>query len=77
MKVDHIGIAVKDLQEALKTYEKIVENSKVEVDEVHSEKVRVAMIPVGETRIELLEALSENSAITSFIKEKGGVHHIA
>ena len=78
MKVDHIGIAVEDLQEALKTYEKIVKNSKVEVEEVPSEKVRVAMIPVGETHIELLEALGENSAITSFIKEKGeGVHHIA
>jgi methylmalonyl-CoA epimerase len=50
----------------------------VQVEEVPSEKVRVAMIPVGETRIEFLEPLSEDSAIAKFIAEKGeGIHHIA
>ncbi len=70
MKIDHIGIAVKNLQEALRQYEKILNKSDVQIEEVPSEKVRVAMIPVGETRIEFLEPLSEDSAIAKFIAEK-------
>ena len=78
MKVDHIGIAVKDLQDTLNLYKKILGNSEVQIEEVPTEKVRVAMIPVGETCIELLESMSEESAIAKFISEKGeGVHHIA
>ena len=78
MKVDHIGIAVKDLQDTLNLYKKILDNSEVQIDEVPTEKVRVAIIPLGDTRIELLEPLSDESAIAKFIKEKGeGVHHIA
>jgi len=71
MKVDHIGIAVKNLQEALSLYVKILENTKIDVEEVPTEKVRVAMIAVGETRIELLEHTSEESAVAKFINEKG------
>ena len=78
MKVDHIGIAVKDLQDTLNLYKKILDNSEVQIEEVPTEKVRVAMIPLGDTRIELLEPMSDESAIAKFIKEKGeGVHHIA
>jgi methylmalonyl-CoA epimerase len=78
MKIDHIGIAVKNLQEALRQYEKILNKPDVQIEEVPSEKVRVAMIPVGETRIEFLEPLSDESAIAKFIAEKGeGIHHIA
>jgi methylmalonyl-CoA epimerase len=78
MKVDHIGIAVKDLQDTLNLYKKILENSEVQIEEVPTEKVRVATIPLGDTRIELLEPMSDESAIAKFIKEKGeGVHHIA
>ena len=78
MKVDHIGIAVKDLQDTLNLYKKILNNSEVQIEEVPTEKVRVAMVPVGETCIELLESMSEESAIAKFISEKGeGVHHIA
>jgi len=78
LKIDHIGIAVKNLQEALIQYNQILENPAVDVEEVPSEKVRVAMIPVGESRIELLEPLNEDSAIAKFIQEKGeGIHHIA
>jgi methylmalonyl-CoA epimerase len=78
MNVDHIGIAVRNLQESLSVYSKILENTAIEIEEVPTEKVRVAMIPVGDTRIELLEPLSEESAIGKFINEKGeGVHHIA
>ena len=78
MKVDHIGIAVKDLQDTLNLYKKILDNSEVQIEEVPTEKVRVATIPLGDTRIELLEPMSDESAIAKFIKEKGeGVHHIA
>jgi len=78
MKIDHIGIAVKNLQDALNQYEKILDKPTVQIEEVPSEKVRVAMIAVGETRIELLEPLSEDSTIAKFITERGeGVHHIA
>ena len=78
MKIDHIGIAVKNVQDALSQYEKILHISNVPTEEVPSEKVRIAMIPVGETRIEFLEPLSEDSAIAKFIAEKGeGIHHIA
>src|SRR3972149_7921811 len=78
MKVDHIGIAVKDLQDTLNLYKKILENTELAIEEVPSEKVRVAMIPLGDTSIELLEPVSDESAIAKFMKEKWeGVHHIA
>src|SRR5208283_1216012 len=78
MKIDHIGIAVKNLQDALNQYEKILDKPTVQIEEVPSEKVRVAMIAVGETRIELLEPLSEDSTIAKFITERGeGVHQKA
>lgn len=78
MKIDHIGIAVENLQDALKQYEKILDKPAVEIEEVLSEKIRVAMIAVGDTRIELLEPLSQDSAIAKFIAERGdGIHHIA
>jgi len=76
-KIDHIGIAVSNLEEAIKVYESI--GLKVaETEEVEDQKVRVAMIPVGESRIELLEATSPDSAIAKFIEKRGeGIHHIA
>jgi methylmalonyl-CoA epimerase len=78
MKVDHIGIAVKNLQETIELYKKILGERAIEIEEVPSEKVRVAMIPLGDTRIELLEPMSDESAIARFINDKGeGVHHIA
>jgi methylmalonyl-CoA epimerase len=78
MKIDHIGIAVNNLQDALAQYEKILDKPSVQIEEVPSEKVKVAMIAVGETRIEFLEPLTEDSAIAKFIAERGeGVHHIA
>jgi len=78
MKIDHIGIAVKDLKEAVSLYGKILDKLEVQIETVSSEHVRVALIPLGETRIELLEPLDEESAIAKFIKERGeGIHHIA
>ncbi len=77
VKIDHIGVAVKSLEEAMKTFEALG-FSVAEVEEVPEQKVRVAMLPVGESRIELLEATSDDSAIAKFIASRGeGVHHIA
>lgn len=76
--IDHLGIAVKDLAQARKLYEHL--GLKVVSEEVvEHEKVKVAMIPIGdESRIELLEATSEDSAIAKFIAKRGeGIHHIA
>jgi methylmalonyl-CoA epimerase len=77
-KVSHIGIAVKDLESAIKIYQQLgLELEATEV--VESQKVKVAFLPVGqEVRIELLEATSPESPIAKFIEKKGeGVHHLA
>ncbi|MDK2783076.1 MAG: methylmalonyl-CoA/ethylmalonyl-CoA epimerase [Thermococcaceae archaeon] len=76
-KVDHIGIAVKNLEEAIKIWENL--GLKVEeIEEVPDQKVRTAIFHAGETRIELLEATSEDSPIAKFIEKRGeGIHHIA
>ena len=76
-KIDHIGIAVSNLDEAMELYKKLGFEVK-EVEEVAEQKVKVAMLPVGESKIELLEATSEDSAIAKFIEKRGeGIHHIA
>jgi methylmalonyl-CoA/ethylmalonyl-CoA epimerase len=76
-KIDHIGIAVKNLDEAVETYKKLGFELK-EIEEVAEQKVKVAMLPVGESKIELLEATSEDSAIAKFLEKRGeGIHHIA
>lgn len=78
MKINHLGIATKDISEALKFWEEALglENRHTEV--VEDQKVRVAMLPVGETRIELLEPTAEDSPITKFLEKRGGgIHHIA
>lgn len=75
--IDHLGIAVKSLAEARKFYERLgLEVASEEV--VPHEKVKVAMIPIGESRIELLEATMADSVIGKFVEKKGeGLHHIA
>jgi methylmalonyl-CoA epimerase len=75
--IDHLGIAVKSLKSAKALYEQL--GLKVVSEEtVEHEKVRAAMIPVGESRVELLEATSEDSAVARFIAKRGeGIHHIA
>ena len=76
-KIDHIGIAVGNLDEAVKLYKKLGFEVK-EIEEVAEQKVKVAMLPVGESKIELLEATSDDSAISKFIEKRGeGIHHIA
>ena len=75
--IDHLGIAVKSLAQARKFYEQLgltVGSEEV----VAQEKVKVAMIPVGESRIELLEPTSDDSTIAKFLAKRGeGLHHVA
>ncbi|AIU70710.1 methylmalonyl-CoA epimerase [Thermococcus eurythermalis] len=76
-KIDHVGIAVKNLDEAIKVWEGL--GLKVEeIEEVPDQKVRTAIIHIGESRIELLEPTAEDSPIAKFIAKRGeGIHHIA
>ncbi len=77
-ELDHIGIAVKNLDEAIKFYRDILGLELVEVEEVPEEKVKIAMFKVGSVYIELLQGLSEDSAISKYIAKRGeGIHHIA
>jgi len=74
--IDHLGIAVKSLAAAKAIYEKIGLIASQE-ETVEHEQVRVVMIPVGESRLELLEATAESSAIARFIAKRGeGLHHV-
>lgn len=76
--IDHIGIAVKSLDAALEFYRDKLGMLSTATELVESEHVRVAMLPVGESRIELLEATSEESAIARFVAKRGeGLHHVA
>ncbi|WP_210365844.1 methylmalonyl-CoA epimerase [Bacillus sp. REN3] len=77
-KVDHIGIAVRSLAQALPFYTDILKLPMLGVEEVESEKVKVAFLKAGDTKIELLEPTSDESAIARFIEKKGeGIHHVA
>jgi len=74
--VDHIGIAVKSLAAAKAIYEKLGLTVSAE-ESVPAEKVRLVMVPVGDTRLELLEATSEDSVVAKFIAKRGeGLHHV-
>ena len=78
MKIDHIGIATGGIHEAASFYRDSLGLSIEAIEEVPGQKVRVAMLPVGESRIELLEATSEDSPIARFLAKRGpGIHHIA
>ena len=78
LKIDHLGIAVKNLDESIKFYRDILGLELVKIEEVPEEKVRIAMFKVGESFIELLEGTSADSAISKYIEKKGeGIHHIA
>jgi methylmalonyl-CoA epimerase len=75
-EIDHIGIAVKSLAAAKLIYEKLGLSISAE-ETVEQEKVRVVMVPVGESRLELLEATSEDSTIAKFVAKRGeGLHHV-
>jgi methylmalonyl-CoA/ethylmalonyl-CoA epimerase len=78
MKINHLGIATKGIDEALKFWEDALGLESVHTEIVEDQKVRVAMLPIGESRIELLEPTSEDSPISKFIEKRGGgIHHIA
>ena len=78
MKIDHIGIAVKSLSEAIKVYENAIGLKVSGFDEVDDQGVRVAMLDIGESRIELLEPTGPTSPIEKFMTKRGeGIHHIA
>jgi methylmalonyl-CoA epimerase len=77
-KIDHLGIAVRSLDTALAFYEKQLGFSVSLRETVEHEKVKVAMLPAGESRIELLEATEADSVIAKFIEKRGeGLHHVA
>ncbi len=76
--IEHIGIAVKSLEESIPYYEKVLGLKCYSVEEVPDQKVRTAFFKVGQTKIELLEPMSDDSTIAKFIENRGeGVHHIA
>ena len=78
MKIDHIGIATNGIEEAAAAYRDALGIQITETEEVSGQKVRVAMLPIGESRIELLEATSADSPISKFLAKRGpGIHHIA
>ena len=76
--IEHLGIAVKNLEEAIPYYENILGLKCYNIEEVAEQKVKTAFFKVGETKIELLEPTCEESTIAKFIEKRGeGVHHIA
>lgn len=77
-KIEHIGIAVKSLKDASTLYERLLGYKSYKTEEVASENVITEFFKIGESKIELLEASSEESAINGFIQKRGeGIHHIA
>ncbi|NHQ60299.1 methylmalonyl-CoA epimerase [Chlorobium sp. BLA1] len=79
-KIDHIAIAVQNLEVSLETFLNVLgcDPKSVTIEEVPSENVRVAFIPVGESKIELLEPMNSEGAIAKFLLKNGdGLHHIA
>ena len=77
-KIEHIGIAVKNLEVSNAIYEKLFGNPPYKQEEVESEGVKTSFFKAGPNKIELLEATKEDSAIAKFIEKKGeGIHHIA
>ena len=78
MKINHLGIATKGIDEALKFWSDALGLENVHTEIVEDQRVRVAMLPIGESRIELLEPTSEDSPISKFLETRGGgIHHIA
>lgn len=78
MKINHIGIATNGIDEALKFWSDALGLENVHTEIVVDQKVKVAMLPIGESRIELLEPTSDDSPISKFLAKRGpGIHHIA
>lgn len=76
--IEHIGIAVKDLEKAIAYYENVLGLQCYAIEEVKDQRVKTAFFKVGQTKIELLESTDENGPIGKFIEKKGeGIHHLA
>lgn len=77
-KIEHLGIAVKNIESSLKVYEALLNTKMYKTEVVESEGVKTAFIQIGESKIELLEATNPDSPIAKFLDKKGqGIHHIA
>ncbi|PJA97934.1 MAG: methylmalonyl-CoA epimerase [Ignavibacteriales bacterium CG_4_9_14_3_um_filter_30_11] len=77
-KIEHIGIAVKDLNKSIEFYESVLGIKCYKIEEVKDQKVKTAFLKIGETKIELLETTDNQGPIGKFIEKKGeGLHHIA
>ncbi len=77
-KIEHIGIAVKNLEQSNALFTKLFGKAQYKIESVESESVKTSFFMLGETKVELLEASNESSAISRFIEKKGeGIHHIA
>lgn len=78
LKVEHIGIAVKDLESSNMLFQTLFNSPHYKIESVDSEHVNTSFFKMGDTKIELLEATDPNSAIAKFIEKRGeGIHHIA
>ncbi len=76
--IEHIGIAVKSLEESIPYYENVLGLKCYSIEEVHDQKVKTAFFKVGQTKIELLEPTADDSPIAKFMEKKGqGIHHLA
>ena len=77
-KIEHLGIAVKSIEESLPIFEKLLGKKMYKTETVHSESVKTAFIELGESKIELLEATDPSSSIAKFLeKNREGFHHLA
>lgn len=77
MKIDHIGIVVRDIQQALRVYGTALGLPLEEVVEVPDQKVEVAFLPIGESNIELVQPTSDDTGIAKYLEKRGeGIHHI-
>ncbi len=77
-KIEHLGIAVKNIDESLKTFEVLLGTACYKIEVVSSEHVRTAFLQIGESKIELLEATDPSSPIAKYLEKRGpGIHHIA
>ncbi|MBC8173183.1 MAG: methylmalonyl-CoA epimerase [Chitinophagales bacterium] len=78
IKIEHVGIAVKNLKESTDLFAKLLGKDHYKIEQVEREGVRTSFFMMGETKVELLEAETESSVITKFIEKRGeGIHHLA
>jgi methylmalonyl-CoA/ethylmalonyl-CoA epimerase len=76
-KIEHLGIAVKDLSASIELYEKLFQTKCYKIESVESEGVKTAFFKIGESKIELLEASKPDSPIAKFLEKGPGFHHVA